>query len=49
MAYRIDCEIGAITYNTEDSLTLVQLMENLEEAIKKHGAKKVSEMLSSMS
>jgi len=49
MSNRIECEIGAITYTTENSLTLVQLMENLEEAIKKIGAKKVNEILSAVS
>lgn len=44
----IECGIGTITYTTQNSLLLVQLMENLKAAIKNKTPKEVNEMLESL-
>jgi hypothetical protein len=45
----IDCGIGVIKYISPDNLLLIDLMENLELSIKKHGALTVSNALKKLS
>jgi len=44
----IKCGIGEINYETPDNILLQELMENLDKAVQKNTAKKVSEILSSI-
>jgi len=45
----IKCGIGEINYETPNNILLQELMGNLDEAVQKNTAKKVSEILSSIS
>ena len=45
----ISCGIGEINYEMPNNLLLQELIENLDSAIQKYGAKRVSETLASIS